>query len=656
MMVRDCIAMPASCAPARMVALYATPSCFRKASLQSPCHGLALSNRIGIPEQAMNRGMAQGDTELLGLTELARSRLAILAIDVVDSVRTMQLAEDEVIAIWRSFVKWARDQILPRFGGRMVKSLGDGMLLTFDNARQALACATEMHREIAALNHRAAGGVALELRAGLHCAEIVVDDVDVYGTSVNLVCRLTSLADPGGIVATIEVVDQIIPGLHAEVEDLGECFVKGLADPVRAYRLSAAGASSSIRSGDGTGPQPPEREHPRLPRPRLAVLTLEGSSESNTLRSLVSDELATGLAAHSTIDALSRMSTRHVQGADAADLLARLKAHYAVGGSCRAEGGRVTLFLELVYVADQSVVWSQARVLSIHDVVARPADVFRDDCNAIMAAIEAHETGKVRSLPLASLESYALLLGGVRLMHRLSRGDFDRARAVLEALVARHPRHPDGYAWLAKWHILQLHQGWSTNPQTSASMARDMARRALDHDDQCGVAMVVSGMVKTYNDRDLTAAAATYERALAHHPNDALAWLLKGTLHAFRGEGDLAVMHTRRARELSPLDPMAYYYDSLSASAEAAAGHYEEAVDLALRSLRANSMHASTLRILAISYAMLDRLDEARQVTPKMLALEPDFNVGRFLARSPSADYAVGKTFANALLRAGVPA
>ena len=105
MMVRDCIAMPASCAPARMVALYATPSCFRKASLQSPCHGLPLSNRIGIPEQAMNRGMAQGDTELLGLTELARSRLAILAIDVVDSVRTMQLAEDEVIAIWRSFVK-----------------------------------------------------------------------------------------------------------------------------------------------------------------------------------------------------------------------------------------------------------------------------------------------------------------------------------------------------------------------------------------------------------------------------------------------------------------------------------------------------------------------------------------------------------------------
>jgi tetratricopeptide (TPR) repeat protein len=101
---------------------------------------------------------------------------------------------------------------------------------------------------------------------------------------------------------------------------------------------------------------------------------------------------------------------------------------------------------------------------------------------------------------------------------------------------------------------------------------------------------------------------------------------------------------------------MAYYYDSLSASAEAAAGHYEEAVDLALRSLRANSMHASTLRILAISYAMLDRLDEARQVTPKMLALEPDFNVRRFLSRSPSADYAIGKTFANALLRAGVPA
>ena len=392
-----------------------------------------------------------------------------------------------------------------------------------------------------------------------------------------------------------------------------------------------------------------------LPRPKVAVLTLDGEADSHMLHNLVADEIAIQLSAHSTVDVVSRMSTRHAHGVEPALLLQRLGANYAVCGSCTQLNGKVMIALELVFAPDQCVVWSHAAATTLETLVAEPAGFAQDICQSIMAAVEAHETGRARSLPLASLGSYSLLIGGVRLMHRLSRSDFARAHDILEALVARHPRHPDGYAWLAKWHILQLHQGWSADPRHSHGMARDLARRALDHDDRCAVAMVVSGMVKTFNDRRLDEAESIYRTTLDNHPNDALAWLLKGTLHAFRGEGEQAVAHARRASELSPLDPMRYYYDSLGASAEASAGHYEQAVLLARRSLSANAMHASTLRILAIAYAMLGQMDEARAVVPKMLALEPDFNVQRFMARSPSADFAIGKTFADALARAGVP-
>ncbi len=162
-------------------------------------------------------------------------------------------------------------------------------------------------------------------------------------------------------------------------------------------------------------------------------------------------------------------------------------------------------------------------------------------------------------------------------------------------------------------------------------------------------------MVRVYNDRRLDEAEALYRLAIEAHPNDALAWLLKGTLHAFRGEGDEAVHHTRLAAALSPLDPISYYFDSLAASAEAAAGHYAIAVELAQRSRRANRLHGSTLRILAISLAMLDRIDEARAAARELRTLEPRFTVDHFLARSPSADYPIGRTFADALRRAGVP-
>jgi adenylate cyclase len=376
---------------------------------------------------------------------------------------------------------------------------------------------------------------------------------------------------------------------------------------------------------------------------------------SPLLRVLIADEIATRLSAHSTLDVISRMSTRSVHGVDPIILLNRIKANYVLGGNCSTVNGKAVMTLELTFVKDQHVVWSRTSRSSINLIVAEPASFLDEHCSSLMEAIDVHETGRTRSFPLASLDSYSLLIGGVRLMHRLSHADFGRAYEALEVLTLRHPRHPDGYAWLAKWHILQVHQGWSADAGRSSGMARDMARRALDLDDRCGVAMVITGMVKTFNDRRLDDAEDIYRTALDANPNDPLAWLLKGMVHAFRGEGESAVEHTTRASALSPLDPMRYYFDSLAASAEASAGNYERAIELATRSLQANVMHASTLRILTIAYAMLDRMEEAHQMSRRIQALEPSFTVDTFLARSPSADFPIGRTFGEALARAGIP-
>jgi tetratricopeptide (TPR) repeat protein len=240
-------------------------------------------------------------------------------------------------------------------------------------------------------------------------------------------------------------------------------------------------------------------------------------------------------------------------------------------------------------------------------------------------------------------------------MHRLGRYDFERARELLDAVIERAPRHPDAFAWLAKWHILRAHQGWSDDPLRSQAQARDVAQRALDRDGRCGLALTIAGMVKVYFERDLDEGEQLYRQALDANPSDALAWLLKGTLHGFRGEGEAAVEDTRRALRLSPLDPMRYYYDALAASAAASAGMYGEAIELATRSLRANRMHASTLRVLAISYSMTDQMELARPVVERLLTLEPGFSVTRFLDRAPGAGFDIGRRFAQALARAGVP-
>jgi adenylate cyclase len=589
-----------------------------------------------------------------GWPEVHRAPRAILVVDLVESVRQMEHDEAGVIERWRHFVHGLRSELVPVQGGRLVKSLGDGLLLDFDDVRQALACARAMQLRLQGINQAQPDAEPLMLRMGLHVAEVVVDELDIYGNAVNLASRLATLAGPHEAVASVEAVDQIVDGVDADLEDLGECFLKHLTHPVRAYRLRPPSRHGQAPHWVADTPQ--DSAGPAtIPRARLAVLPLQAPADALALATLVADEFATLLAAHATLEVISRMSTRHAGFLAPEAVLHRVAANYAVSGQCTTSDGRLRVTLELARVAGGQLVWSRSVGSTVSAVVADPAAVLADAAGAVMSAIEAHETGRARSMPLASLDSYSLFLGGLRLMHRLSRHDFMRSRAVFDALVQRHPRHPDGYAWLAKWHILQLHQGWSPDPARSASQARDLARRALDRDDLCAVAMVVSAMVRTFNDRRLDEAEQLFEAALQVHPNEPLAWLLKGMVHAFRGEGGPAVAHTRQASALSPLDPMRYYFDSLAASAEASAGNFERAVELAQRSLQANAMHASTLRILTIAYAMLDRMEDARRVAQRLMALEPGFRVESFLARSPSSDYAIGRTFADALARAGVP-
>jgi tetratricopeptide (TPR) repeat protein len=121
------------------------------------------------------------------------------------------------------------------------------------------------------------------------------------------------------------------------------------------------------------------------------------------------------------------------------------------------------------------------------------------------------------------------------------------------------------------------------------------------------------------------------------------------------GEGRLAVEDTQRALKLSPLDPRRYYYESLAGTACLAAGDYSQALRHAHRSLRANRMHTSTLRVIAISQWRLGLLEDARTTVRRLLQIEPTLTISRYLDRSPAAPFKTGRDWSDALHHAGVP-
>jgi len=574
----------------------------------------------------------------------------LLFVDVVESVRLMEENENDLIRRWRQLVRIVEKDILPPYRGRLVKSHGDGLLLEFAGVPCAVKAAFALQRACASVNTDVPPERQILLRAGVHVGHLIADEYDLYGTGVNLAARLLTLAGPGEIVVSADVRDQLAPVLDADVEDLGLCYLKHVHEPVRAYRIGPPGPRPVI--------EPHATSMPQL-RPTVAVIPFverADNPEHPVVGEVLADEIISALSRSSELDVISRLPTTLFRGRDtSADEVRRyLDANYVLSGAYRRVGGRLRLNVELASSQPGKIVWSDTVEI---DVLTAGADsVANDMVTSISRAIMAREVERAQSRPLPTLEGYTLLVGAISLMYRVSVRDFDSSGQMLQTLIERYPRQPIPWAWMAMWHVQRTwNQRWSGDPTVGTRLALDCVRRALDADPQCSLALVVSGLVQANILRKLDIAEEQYAMALRINPNDSLAWLSKGALHAFKNEGKLAIEHTQRALKLSPLDPNHHYYDSLAATAALSAGRYKRAIELANRSLRANRTHGSTYRVLAISQWQLGLHKEARKTVSELLLLEPSLTVTRYRELHPSSGFEIGKIWSNALWEAGVP-
>jgi adenylate cyclase len=575
---------------------------------------------------------------------------SILVVDVVESVRLMQADEAGTVRRWRSFAEYVANEIAPAHGGRLVKSLGDGLMLEFPGAPAAVEAAFAVRDHSTMVNEGTADDLRMRLRVGIHVSPLIADQHDVYGHGVNLAARLTTLAGPDEIVISGDVRDQLTPALDADIEDLGDCYLKHVQHPVRVFRIGAPGAYPVIERGNVVDDL----------RATIAVVpfrprTLQPSDD--VLGQLMADEVISVLSQSPEVNVISRLSTTAFKGraVDLANVNAHLHAHYVVSGSYHVDGDRVTLKAEMAETKTMHLMWARTLRGSVKGIITGDdpltARLVTEACAAMMVRELQRSQGKAPQ----SLQNHTLLLSSVALMHRISPAAFQRAQQLLQVLIERTPRLASPYAWLAKWHVLRVTQGWSDDIQADGQAALANTKRALDRDSNSSLAMTVEGQVNTYILKRLDAAEHLYSQALESNPNDSLAWLLKGTLHAFRDEGKEAVRHTQQALRLSPLDPLKYYYDSLSATAAVSAGQYQRAFRLAERSLRLNKTHGSTLRVLAVALWNLGRENEARAKVQELLRLDPGFRISTFFERSPSAAYEGGRNVARILELAGVP-
>jgi TolB-like protein len=367
-------------------------------------------------------------------------------------------------------------------------------------------------------------------------------------------------------------------------------------------------------------------------------------------RNVAFDQFAIGdLIAEGVIGRMSRTQELNVISHLSTSALARtwrtlgqaethLGADYVLSGSYVVTGDTVLVFSELASTRHKEVEWTGRAKGALQDLMQLDSEI----CDSI--ASECHqallERGAQNALmrPLPTLQSYGLLLGGIGLMHRNSKSDFLRSREVLDALIERHATHALPRVWLAKWYILCTTRGLAGDISNLASLALQETRRALDVEPSHPLAWAMQGFVQLHLMKDVGLALESCNQALDRSFNEPLAWLFKGMAHAFDGDGALALPAGQKALDLSPLDPLKYYYHSLMASIAISAGQYESAIDFAQQSLRVNAAHLSSYRSLTIAQSLAGQQDPARATLALMLQRDPQFTVARFAQGYPARD------------------
>ena len=606
-----------------------------------------------------------------GAVELVRQKSVVLLVDLVESVRLMREHEAYTVRRWADFVRVVTGEILPRWRGLLVKSLGDGLLAQFETVPDAVDAGAEMHRTHAVRNAKLPADRHFFLRAGINATMSWSDGIDIYGTGVNLAARLAALAGPGETIASASAHEQLARGLvglanpgetigsaaardelthgvDATCEDLGDCIVKHFDKPVRAYRVGPA-SPHPILTGRRT-----------VMEPTIAVIPFgarNNEPEYFDIGNLIADNVIWRLSKGANLKVISRLSTMVFRGraSDVGEVSAHLGATYIVSGGYVANAGKLLVTAELSEARTNQVIWTDRLSGEIDDLLQPESELADRIAQAAYMSIFDAEVEHILSQPLPTLQSYSLLLGSIRLMHRSSKNEFLQTRMILDELINRHGRIAAPRAWLANWYILQVTRGWSADRKREAAEALSASHAALDRDPSDALALATEGFVYCHLLKDLDTARKRCDQALDANPSHALGWLYRGTVNAFKGDGDAAVEATQRALHLSPLDPQRYYFESLAGTAQLSAHRYEEAERLARSSLVLNRMHPSTWRVLTIALVEQRRMDEARNALAKMRELEPALTVERYKARLPNAELATGKQWARCLEMAGLP-
>ncbi len=556
------------------------------------------------------------------MTELRRLT-AIVAADVAGYSRLMGQDEGGTLAALKDRRAELIDPRIAAHGGRIVKTMGDGLLLEFPSVVEAVRCAVGLQEEMTRANAGVPTDRRLTFRIGVHAGDVIVDGDDIFGDGVNIAARLEGIAEPGGICLSDRAHDEVRDRLAIAFADGGERTLKNIARPIRVWHWPEA-ATEARRAPAGLA----------LPdRPSIAVLPFDNMTsdpDQEYFADGIAEDLITALSRFGDLFVIARNSTFVFKGkaTDIQEVGRRLGVRYVVEGSLRRTGKKVRVTAQLLEAATGRHVWAERYDRELADVFAAQDEVTEAIVTAIAPAVSHLERERVRAsrCSCASMGAWENYQRGLWHVYRYSPKDIAEAQQQFQCAIAVDPNFAPAHAGQAYALYVEAIWGYVTDVGANLQKARQSAQRALALDARDAFAHVVLGRV-LINSGEVRAALAECRLALELNPNLAAAHFALAYALGLAGRPDEALSCVDRAIRLSPYDPLMHAFVTVKSGMLILVGRFAEALDAARDAQRKPNCTAWAHLHEASALANLDRLDEARAAMEKAHALQPDISM-----------------------------
>ena len=498
---------------------------------------------------------------------------------------------------------------MAEYRGRIVKTTGDGLLVEFQSVVDAVRCAIDVQRGMAARNEGVPSDRRIELRIGVNLGDVIVEGDDIFGDGVNIAARLEGLANAGGLCLSAAAYEQVRDRIDVPFEDTGEQQVKNIARPVRCYRALLNGEAA---------PAPPPPVLPLPDKPSIAVLpftNMSGDAEQEFFADGIAEDIITQLSKSRSLFVIARNSSFTYRGRNTPvkTICGELGVRYVLEGSVRKAGNRVRVTAQLIDGESGGHLWAERYDRDLADIFAVQDEITANASAAIQPALERSERERAVRKPPDRLDAWESYYRGMWHFGKFVAVENEHARSFFRRALDLDPEFAPAAAALALTYLNELTLFRPDLRAVNLPQALDYAMRAvtIDASDAVGHAALARALWISGRHADSIAKA---EISVALDPNSAAAHGALGGARLWGGFPRDAIDPLQTAMRLSPFDPLTPLWLHFTARARYWSGDYEAAIAVATQLRQTLPNFRQPYNTLIAALGQVGRVAEAQAV------------------------------------------